>query len=230
MGLLLGLVIFTGAVVCSFSIAVSERVVVENNTLGIAPPVPVPVPGVPVNPGDQVTKNANDKITLAVDDLFDAVDKATQCSFGRACSSDDSDQGLKPNVAGNMTDDEKAEYGGAGSGTPGGWGPEDEEKARAQQAQIEAKKQVESLGYDSNKVSHIFADKHQMDKLVSEFGSPEAALERMHEAVQPLAKNPGSYQTGSCWVTVRVGGNDVAVKGIVINGEFRISTARMRPF
>lgn len=78
----------------------------------------MPVPGVPVNPGDQVTKNANDKITLAVDDLFDAVDKATQCSFGRACSSDDSDQGLKPNVAGNMTDDEKAEYGGAGSGSP----------------------------------------------------------------------------------------------------------------
>ncbi|MCU6348449.1 VENN motif pre-toxin domain-containing protein [Enterobacter quasiroggenkampii] len=210
--------------------AQAGKTTVENNTLGIAPPVPAPVLGVPVSPGDQVTKNANDKIALAVDDLFDAVDKATQCSFGRACSSDDSDQGLKPNVAGNMTDDEKAEYGGAGSGTPGGWGPEDEEKARAQQAQIEAKKQVESLGYDSNKVSHIFADKHQMDKLVSEFGSPEAALERMHEAVQPLAKNPGSYQTGSCWVTVRVGGNDVAVKGIVINGEFRISTATMRPF
>ena len=209
--------------------AQAGKTTVENNTLGVAPPVPVPVPGVPVSPGDQVTKNANDKIASAMDDLFDAVDKATQCSFGRACSSDDSNQESKPNVAGNMTDEEKAEYGGAGSGTPGGWGPEDEEKARAQQAQIEAKKQVESLGYDSNKVSHIFADKHQMDKLVSEFGSPEAALERMHEAVQPLAKNPGSYQTGS-WVTVRVGSNDVAVKGIVINGEFRISTATMRPF
>ena len=98
--------------------AQAGKTTVENNTLGIAPPVPVPVPGVPVSPGDQVTKNANDKIALAVDDLFDAVDKATQCSFGRACSSDDSDQGLKPNVAGNMTDDEKAEYGGAGSGSP----------------------------------------------------------------------------------------------------------------
>lgn len=98
--------------------AQAGKTTVDNNTLGIAPPVPVPVPGVPVSPGDQVTKNANDKIALAVDDLFDAVDKATQCSFGRACSSDDSDQGLKPNVAGNMTDDEKAEYGGAGSGSP----------------------------------------------------------------------------------------------------------------
>ena len=228
-GGLAGAAVTDGSVSMAATASETAKVEVENNTLGVAPPVPVPVPGVPVSPGDQVTKNANDKIASAVDDLFDAVDKATQCSFGRACSSDDSDQGLKPNVAGNMTDDEKAEYGGAGSGTPGGWGPEDEEKARAQQAQIEAKKQVESLGYDSNKVSHIFADKHQMDKLVSEFGSPEAALERMHEAVQPLAKNPGSYQTGS-WVTVRVGGNDVAVKGIVINGEFRISTATMRPF
>lgn len=44
----------------------------------------MPVPGVPVSPGDQVTKNANDKIASAVDDLFDAIDKATQCSFGRA--------------------------------------------------------------------------------------------------------------------------------------------------
>jgi len=78
----------------------------------------VPVPGVPVSPGDQVTKNANDKIASAVDDLFDAIDKATQCSFGRACSSDDSNKETQPNVAGNMTDSEKAEYGGAGAGSP----------------------------------------------------------------------------------------------------------------
>ncbi|MBS8996639.1 hemagglutinin repeat-containing protein [Escherichia coli] len=91
---------------------------VENNSLSVAPPVPVPVPGVPVSPGDQVTKNANDKIASAVDDLFDAIDKATQCSFGRACSSDDSNKETQPNVAGNMTDSEKAEYGGAGAGSP----------------------------------------------------------------------------------------------------------------
>ena len=31
------------------------------------------------------------------------------------------------------------------------------------------------MGYDTNKVSHIFADKHQMNRLVKEFGVPEAA-------------------------------------------------------
>jgi len=35
-----------------------------------------------------------------------------------------------PNVGANLTDAEKAELGGAGSGTPGGWGPQDEENAR----------------------------------------------------------------------------------------------------
>jgi len=35
-----------------------------------------------------------------------------------------------PNIGKDLTDAEKAEAGGAGSGTPGGHGPEDEENAR----------------------------------------------------------------------------------------------------
>ncbi|WP_330993829.1 VENN motif pre-toxin domain-containing protein, partial [Pluralibacter gergoviae] len=50
---------------------------------------------------------------------------------GHVLNDDGSDKENPPNVAGNMTDDEKAELGGAGSGTPGGWGPDDEGKARA---------------------------------------------------------------------------------------------------
>ena len=49
---------------------------------------------------------------------------------GYVLNDDGSDKENPPNVAGNMTDDEKAELGGAGSGTPGGWGPDDEGKAR----------------------------------------------------------------------------------------------------
>ncbi|WP_336756989.1 hemagglutinin repeat-containing protein [Pantoea sp. USHLN298] len=41
-----------------------------------------------------------------------------------------SDSDSAPNVGANLTDAEKAEYGGAGSGTPGGWEPQDEENAR----------------------------------------------------------------------------------------------------
>jgi len=39
-----------------------------------------------------------------------------------------------PNMGKNLTDAEKAELGGAGSGTPGGWEPQDEEKARGSEA------------------------------------------------------------------------------------------------
>ena len=96
-------------------------------------PTPIPVPGVPVSPGDKVTKDANDKMASALDGVFDALDKATQCSFGRACSSDDTDQDAGPNAGKNLTEDEKSEYGGTGTGTHGGHGghgghgPEDEE-------------------------------------------------------------------------------------------------------
>ncbi|XJQ54611.1 VENN motif pre-toxin domain-containing protein [Edwardsiella ictaluri] len=40
-----------------------------------------------------------------------------------------------PNMGKNLTDAEKAELGGAGSGTPGGWGPQDEENGRNKQTQ-----------------------------------------------------------------------------------------------
>lgn len=132
-------------------------IVVENNTLGVAPPVPVSVPGVPVSPGDQVTKNANDKIASAVDDLFDAVDKATQCSFGRACSSDDSNQESKPNVAGNMTDNEKAEYGGAGSGSP--TPPEDDhEKQESKPVDKLNQKQESAIKKIDNTIKNALKD------------------------------------------------------------------------
>ena len=35
-----------------------------------------------------------------------------------------------PNISKDLTDGEKAELGGAGSSTPGGWEPQDEENAR----------------------------------------------------------------------------------------------------
>ncbi len=73
---------------------------------------------VPVGSDDQVKQDADKQIVSGLDGLLDAIDKATECSFGRACSSDETGQESKPNVAGNMTDSEKAEIGGSGSGTP----------------------------------------------------------------------------------------------------------------
>lgn len=88
---------------------------------------------------------------------------------------------------------------------------------------------MENLDYNSNKISHIFADKHQMDSLIKEFGSPESALKEIHKAAQLIAKEPEAYQAGS-WITIQVGNSNVSVKGIIIKGEFKVSTATMRPF
>ncbi len=105
----------------------------ENNNLIL--PAPVPVPGVPVGPGDQVKKDADKQIASGLDgalkDIGEAIDKATQCSFGRACSEDTGDSSAnQPNIGKDLTDAEKAELGGSGSGAPGGWEPQDEENAR----------------------------------------------------------------------------------------------------
>ena len=85
------------------------------------------------------------------------------------------------------------------------------------------------LGYESNKVSHIFSDKHMLQPLVAKFGSEAEALKAMHVAAQSLVVNPNTYQTGA-WVTLQIQGVPVSVKGVVIDGVFRISTATMRPF
>ena len=77
---------------------------------------------VPVGPGDKVKQDADKKIASGfqgmVGDAVDWLDKATACSFGRACSSDDAEQTEEPNVGKNLAGAEKAGLGGVGSGTP----------------------------------------------------------------------------------------------------------------
>jgi filamentous hemagglutinin len=84
----------------------------ENNNLIL--PAPVPVPGVPVGPGDQVKQDADKQIASGLDgslkDFGEAIDKATQCSFGRACSEDTGDNSAnQPNIGKDLTDADKAE-------------------------------------------------------------------------------------------------------------------------
>jgi RHS repeat-associated protein len=83
-----------------------------------------------------------------------------------------------------------------------------------------------ALGYDGNKLNHVFAPKHMMDSLVQRFGSQEEALLAVHRAAQGIS---GSYVNGS-WVTMMVGGLPVSIKGAVVDGVFRIGTMTMKPF
>jgi len=129
-----------------------------------------------VTPGDvaiaKAKEDAASGLTKKLNELGQAIDKATQCTFGRACSSDNEAQESKPNVAGNLTDEEKAALGGAGSGTPGGHGPEDEENARNNERQsitVEDLTSTSSKGQETTGRSKLFERTGGMDSANKEF-------------------------------------------------------------
>ncbi|MCS3432233.1 hemagglutinin repeat-containing protein [Klebsiella sp. BIGb0407] len=124
---------------------------VENNWLAV--PVPAPVPGAPVGSGNKVKQDADKNIASGlqglIDNAVDWLDKITECSFGRVCSSGDDEKQSQPNIGKGLTDIEKAELGGAGSGTPGGWGPQDEENARNQLSSSRTNELSQLFEYDN---------------------------------------------------------------------------------
>lgn len=58
----------------------------------------------------------------AINDVADWLDKATDCSFGWACSSNGDEKQNQPNIGKELTEKEKLDLGGTGSGIPGDWG------------------------------------------------------------------------------------------------------------
>lgn len=107
----------------------------ENNNLLLPRYMPVPVPGLPTSPGDKVVQDANNNIASELDKALkgsgteaDTLPITDGPSIVEA--RDEAANSRDPNVAKDLTDAEKAELGGAGSGAPGGWEPQDEENAR----------------------------------------------------------------------------------------------------
>ena len=89
---------------------------VDNNTLLVVPvpPPPVALPNTSVN-------------GTGGNEAWDADD-------GSDPSKSREENARQPNVPQDLTNEQKAELGGSGSGTPGGWEPQDEENARNQEA------------------------------------------------------------------------------------------------
>ena len=111
----------------------------------------VPVPGVPAGPGDKVKqeagKNIASKLQGTIKDIADWFDKATDCSFGRACLSNGDEQQNQPSIGKELTDIEKAELGGLGSGKPGGHGADDEESVRITRSSSDPKNRAQHEEY-----------------------------------------------------------------------------------
>ena len=109
-------------------------------------------------------------------------------SPGHVLNDNGSDKDTPPNVAGNMTDDEKAELGGAGSGTPGGWGPEDEEKGR-NDVRTSGKSKDDQIWTETRKDDSVSNAYGHWDKHKAEF--PEFQNSKQYvDATHDFVRNP----------------------------------------
>jgi hypothetical protein len=77
---------------------------------------------------------------------------------------------------------------------------------------------------DPNKLIHIFGNAaHGLEGIVGKFGSQPAAFSAIERATQAAVSRQGL--TGVFETTVRVGGENITVRGNVVNGVARIGTA-----
>nr|WP_283163559.1 VENN motif pre-toxin domain-containing protein [Brenneria tiliae] len=89
-------------------------------------------------------------------------------------SSDDSESESQPNAGKDLSDADKVELGGTGSGTPGGWGPEDEENARNSDHQnitVEDLTSTSSKGQQTTGRSKLFERSGGSDAANKEFNA-----------------------------------------------------------
>lgn len=71
-----------------------------------------------------------------------------------------------------------------------------------------------------DKLGHIFDPKHNFDPLVQQFGSREAAMEQIVRNIGGPLPQKGPFQ-----VARSIGGQDVYIRGSVVDGIPRIGTA-----
>lgn len=148
----------------------------ENNSLLLPRPVPVPVPGLPLSPGDKVVQDANNKMASELDKALKGSgteEDSPPITDGQSIvdGRDEAAKSRDPNVAKDLTDADKAELGGTGS--PGGWEPEDEEKARSgeQKTTVDDLMSSSSKGQETTGRSKLFERTGGNDAANKEFDS-----------------------------------------------------------
>lgn len=73
---------------------------------------------------------------------------------------------------------------------------------------------------DPNKVAHLFAPKHNLGGLVSKFGGQENTVRAVLNAANGKLPSSGVFNN----IPVNVGGQNVLIRGSVINGTPRLGT------
>ena len=84
--------------------------------------------------------------------------------------------------------------------------------------------EVESAIGNAHKLEHIFGNaEHNLESLVSEFGSREAAGNAIQQATEAAVRQQGL--TGVFETSVKVGSQSITVRGAVVDGAVKIGTA-----
>jgi filamentous hemagglutinin len=86
----------------------------------------------------------------------------------------------------------------------------------------DARMLAQRYGIDfANKIGHVLGESgHNLGGLIQRFGSAERAFVQIQNGVDSLSLSAGQFET-----TIAVGGVNVTVRGIVLDGVARISTA-----
>ncbi|ESE57398.1 Rhs family protein, partial [Salmonella enterica subsp. salamae serovar 58:l,z13,z28:z6 str. 00-0163] len=88
------------------------------------------------------------------------------------------DNSTNPNVGKDLTDEEKNELGGAGSGSPNGWGPEDEQDARHREQheryKDELRQQMEKPTVEDAELKNIIDDLYRPNAKVGSGSTADA--------------------------------------------------------
>lgn len=98
---------------------------------------------------------------LPEQELYLGMDYGEVGGPGHVLNGDNTDENKQPNLGKDVasaTDKDKAELGGAGAGTPGGWGPDNEEKARHQEVQQQRFDELSKIYDKSHPVGELTVD------------------------------------------------------------------------
>ncbi|MFA3760133.1 hemagglutinin repeat-containing protein [Yersinia sp. 2466 StPb PI] len=101
----------------------------------------------------------------------------------------DSNGSQNPNIGKDLTDEQKKEIGGAGSGTPGGWGPEDEEAGRNSNSSSDPKSRGQHEEY--------------VDSLRASMEKPNVKDENLKNLIDDLYRPNAKVGSGSTADAVR---------------------------
>ncbi|MFF3575158.1 hypothetical protein ACFYXQ_46250 [Nocardia jiangxiensis] len=118
--------------------------------------------------------------------------------------SNDLDQidALEPEDIGDLAEQEAAEDTSAASGS-----------------NLQASK---TYAHQQQQMDHVFVPKHKLDDLVTSCGGQDAAMDQMIDSVQGVPN--GIYGKANPLVRT-INGQEVTIRGAMINGVFKISTA-----